>query len=222
MLNWPPGRKKLDLLSRLEAVDVLTAVKDVFLLRELASILNIPEAVLSRYVLGSVIPTASKARAITDTLMKADFITKYLRRALERRGWDIDLLLNDPHFITLTAIYFRRELLKTIAGSKLDLIITFNDASALIASQVSTAIGVATYICPSPTNDKAVSPPMLKSRHAKSAAVIASYFSGEHAKIIETLLNDSEITVQAIAAVVLMDPMSLKVVGSPPVIKLLP
>ncbi len=222
MLNWPPGRKKLDLISRLEAVNVLTAVKDVFLLRELTSILGIPEAVLSRYVMGSVIPTPSKARAIIDTLMRTDFMVEYLRRALERKGWDMDLLLNDPHFVTLTAIYFRRELLKAVAGSKLDLIITFNDTSALIASQVSTAIGVTTCVCSVHEENKRISPPIIKSRHSRSAAVIASYFSEEHAKLLRKLIDDTGVTLQTIVTVVLMDPLSLKVIGYPPLIKLLP
>ena len=202
MQEIPVGRRRLDLSLKLDALIALKSVKKLFTLRELSEILELPQSVISRYVTGEVSPSKETAVEILNSLTSFSFAMRYLSKGLEEVRWDINALFRDPNFLTYMSLYFRSELLKSVAGSRLDLIIVCSEPSGLLASAILPYIDVGVaYV------------DMLRGRdlrNVKKVAIIAAYLTKEGINELRKIRNSVKFKVAAIEALIVEDPEGLK------------
>ena len=202
MQGIPLGKRRLELSLKLDALIALRSVKKLFTLRELSELLELPISVISRYIAGETSPSKGTASNILNSLMDASFVRKYLSKALERVKWDINSLFKDPAFLTFMSLYFRNELLKSVAGSRLDLIIVCDGPSGLLASSILPYIDARiTYVGASVGKDL---------RNVKTVAVLAAYLSKEVINELRSLRSSHDLRVVAIEALIAEDPEGLK------------
>lgn len=196
------GRRRLDLSLKLEALIALKSVKKFFTLYELSQPLGRPPSIISRYVAGDLSPSKETALRILNYLLDPSFVREYLNRALKRVEWDINALVKDPSFLTYIGLYFRHELIKSIAGSRLDLIIVCSGPSGLLTSTILPYINAEIHYI----GDLRLKSKDLK--RLKTAAVLAAYLSRE---AIEELIKLKEaLKIVIIEALIVEDPENLR------------
>ena len=141
-MQWPLGRREGNLVEILNAVALLRAFKNVYTYKELESILGIKPSILSSYVQGDVLPSLGRATEIISSLAKKDRMKKYLMKLLSRKGYSIGDLFINQDFMYAVAIFFAKELLTRLAGTKISYVLTFSGYSAVIAAYLSRQIGL--------------------------------------------------------------------------------
>ncbi len=202
MQELPLGKRRLELSLKLDALIALRSVKRFFTLRELSELLELPISVISRYVAGEVSPSKGTASRILGSLMSPSFTRNYLGRALERVGWDINSLFKDPAFLTFMSLYFRSELLKSVAGSRLDLIIVCDEPSGLLASAILPYVDAGiSYVGSSGSKDL---------KNVKTVAVLAAYLSKEAINELRNLRSSHNLRVVIIEALIAENPEDLR------------
>ncbi len=209
--------------AKQDSVDLLNAVRGFYTLRELSRILGIKESMLSRYSSGQISPSYERAKLILEKLLSREFLRDFMKRGLEKEGWCLSRLLVRPDFLKLMSLYMYFEILDLIAGSRLDVVITFTDESSLLASLLSTRLDVRVAFLGNGGNGglfKISLKKAVKVSKPISVVVCAVYDSVKGALLRGAI--DEGIEVRAILTVLLMDPLTLRDLAGVKVIKVLP
>ena len=202
------GKRKLDLMLKVDALTALTAVKNFFTLRELSEVISRPKSVISRYVSGDMAPSRQTAEEIVNALTKNSFARHYVGKALRKVRWDLNSLLLNSMFLTYIGLYFRYELLKAVAGSRLDLIIVCGDSSALLASGIIPYLRVrVTYL---ETLREEMTRMGKELKASVSSAVIATFLDKRTAEELKDLQGRVRLRLIVVEALIVEDPEGLK------------
>ena len=100
--------KYISLNLRLNVVEILNSLKEVYSYKELENITGIPSSVLCRYVQGSIIPSIDNAERLWKILMGKKFIKQTINRFINltsRHEPQITTLFSNPKFLTLISSY---------------------------------------------------------------------------------------------------------------------
>jgi len=178
-LKWPPGKRKRDLLLLTDTADLLKAVKKVYTYDELTEYLGLQPSTLSRYVQGEILPAPQRAREILAKLAEPAFMRRYVTKVFEKYSFSIHKAFSDPDFLTAVSIYFAREFLARLAGTRVIYVLTFPDTSSIIAAIVSRSVGLS---------------PVIIGRNARSGETIQAIEKGSMSVMVASILGSEELT----------------------------
>lgn len=178
-LKWPPGKRKRDLLLLTDTADLLKAVKKVYTYDELTEYLGLQPSTLSRYVQGEILPAPQRAREILAKLAETAFMRRYVTKVFEKYSFSIHKAFSDPDFLTAVSIYFAREFLARLAGTRVTYVLTFPDTSSIIAAMVSRSVGLS---------------PVIIGRNARSGETIQAIEKGSMSVMVASILGSEELT----------------------------
>ncbi|RLG77932.1 MAG: hypothetical protein DRO10_03625 [Thermoprotei archaeon] len=178
-MKWPPGKRKRDLLLLTDTADLLKAVKKVYTYDELTEYLGLQPSTLSRYVQGEILPAPQRAREILAKLAEPAFMRRYVTKVFEKYSFSIHKAFSDPDFLTAVSIYFAREFLARLAGTRVIYVLTFPDTSSIIAAIVSRSVGLS---------------PVIIGRNARSGETIQAIEKGSMSVMVASILGSEELT----------------------------
>ena len=178
-MKWPPGKRKRDLLLLTDTADLLKAVKKVYTYDELTEYLGLQPSTLSRYVQGEILPAPQRAREILAKLAETAFMRRYVTKVFENYSFSIHKAFSDPDFLTAVSIYFAREFLARLAGTRVTYVLTFPDTSSIIAAIVSRSVGLS---------------PVIIGRNARSGETIQAIEKGSMSVMVGSILGSEELT----------------------------
>ncbi len=221
-MKWPPGRKRLEILIRNEAVCALHAAKRVYPLVKLSQVLGIPISTLSRYVQGETVPNIGTARAILEALLDDKFFRELVARALSKLSWDLNAFFSDPKLSKIVSMYFMKKLLDLLAGTSVNYLITFPGYSSLISSHIALSMDLPVVVLGDHSHsDWFVVKPTI--RRGSTAVVSAAVFGKEEGLFIRKLVNDKDIEIVLIESFILYDrEQVMQMFSSVPIVSVLP
>jgi adenine/guanine phosphoribosyltransferase-like PRPP-binding protein len=142
MLN-PPMTKHAELKARLSAVEMLMLLKQTYTYRGLASLLELPVPVLSRYVNGHVLPSLERAQRIS-TIFFDKHLKEFARQMLrlEDGVFDNSAILGNPNLLDKIA----KLVAPKFAHLRVDKVLTVEVDGIPVATHLAMELGVETVV----------------------------------------------------------------------------
>ncbi len=209
-MKWSPGRKYRELRIRLDAVESLAAVKDVFSYDELSPLLGLPASVLSRYYQGSMIPSVDTAKSMLEVFLSKEFARNFIYKAIhEKYGGSLCKLLSNSKMIKYVSLYMYNRILDKLAGSKVSLVLSPPNYSLAVASIIAQRFGVTVLLVPNYLyrNIKSNLTDLkgLPVHHGSMAVAIFMTFNKDDLLIIREFINKFRLDLKLIETIVLAD-----------------
>ncbi|RLG10038.1 MAG: hypothetical protein DRN64_03300 [Thaumarchaeota archaeon] len=140
-VKWVGGRLRRfeELWYRLGSIEVLKILKKRMSYEELSSMLNMPPAVLSRYVNGHVLPSVEKSKLIL-SIFKREFLVDEVMNRLSRDevgALDTSRIIHDPLFLRQIILAEYEKLM----GFKVDKVMTMESDGIPVAYQLALILG---------------------------------------------------------------------------------
>lgn len=132
-------RRFEELWYRLGSIEVLKILKKRMSYEELSSMLNMPPAVLSRYVNGHVLPSVEKSKLIL-SIFKREFLVDEVMNRLSRDevgALDTSRIIHDPLFLRQIILAEYEKLM----GFKVDKVMTMESDGIPVAYQLALILG---------------------------------------------------------------------------------
>ncbi|HDJ26089.1 MAG TPA: adenine phosphoribosyltransferase [Candidatus Bathyarchaeota archaeon] len=137
---------KLEQLKfRIKVIELLRFLKAEYTYSQLSRLLGLPPTVLSRYVLGHVVPTYERAKKMWHIIMKAVNIHDRIVERLEFDGsgfFDNTDVINDPFIRKYLAIW----IIDRVEGTRVNKILTAAVDGIPLAATLSDELGIPTVI----------------------------------------------------------------------------
>ena len=205
-MRWKPGRKYKELRLRIDAVDSIVAVKEVFSYEELSSLLNIPPSVLSRYYQGMTIPNISTSRDILEVLTSKEFVRTYMKKLIDRRySGSVNKALSNPKVINYLSIYLYNRIVNVLKGTSINAVISPADQSVPLASHIAYRLGVSFLIIPSVIAQTCEDLRIAGIDRGSSVVAIYAFFGKDCLTYLRKFINCFKLDLKLIEAVVLTD-----------------
>ncbi len=209
-MKWSPGRKYRELRIRLDAVESLAAIKDVFSYDELSPLLGLPASVLSRYYQGSMIPNVETAKTMLNVFLSKEFARNFIYKAIhEKYGGSLCRLLSNSKIMKYVSLYMYSRIIDKLAGSKVSVILSPPNYSLAMASIIAQRFGINVVLMTnylygglrSNVSDVKVS----SLHHGNIAVAIFMTFSKDDLAAIKEFISKYRLELKLIETIVLAD-----------------